>query len=207
MNRASLIAAALAAASMLMIPSTISAGDVVSVSIKWELTYHSVVPLGQETILLEPGNHGLSFLASAESIYFQGWRQVYNTAGPSLLTAEGRPVERYPRFVDFRVTASARPGAIPGLKPLLVDCESQCMQNVNEYLLGLQFRIKIFRELDVTVLQPKAVKLIGIPSDVAYDERIYRVSFDLGEVPVADRIVLEVLSPAGDRLARFHLDM
>ena len=81
------------------------------------------------------------------------------------------------------------------------------MRNVSDYLLRLQFRVKIFRALQVTVLQPKLVKLVGIPGDVSYDERIYRVSFDLGEVPVADRIVLEVLSPAGHRLTRFHLDM
>jgi hypothetical protein len=51
------------------------------------------------------------------------------------------------------------------------------------------------------------VKLVGMPMDVPYDERIYRVSFDLGEVPLADRIVLEVLSPREERLTRFHLDM
>lgn len=206
MNRATPIAALFLLVSV-MIASSLFAGNVASVSPKWELAYHSVVPLGQEAILLQPGNDALTFLASAESIDFEGWRQIYDSAGGTLVTADGRPVERYPRFVDFRVTVSARRHIIPGLQPQLVDCESQCIQNLNDYLLQLQFRIKIFRGLEATGLQPKIVKLIGMPSDVPYDERIYRISFDLGEVPVADRVVLEVLSPAGDRLARFHLDM
>jgi hypothetical protein len=205
MNRASPTAASFLVLSML-IASCVFAGDVASLSPKWELAYHSVVPLGEEAILLEPGNHALSFLASAESVDFEGWRQVYNTAGATLLDAGGRPVEHYPRFVDFRITVSARRHVLPGLQPLLVDCESQ-IQDLNNYLLQLQFRIKIFHALQVAVVEPTNVKLIGIPGDVPYDERIYRMSFDLGDVPVTNRIVLEVLSPAGDRLTRFHLDM
>lgn len=80
MNRASPIAAYFFVLSML-VGCSVLARDVASLSPKWELAYHSVVPLGQEAILLENGNHALSFLASAESIDFEGWRQVYNTPG------------------------------------------------------------------------------------------------------------------------------
>jgi hypothetical protein len=51
------------------------------------------------------------------------------------------------------------------------------------------------------------VSVVGVPLDVSYDERIYRVAFDLGDVSMGERIVLEVLSPEGERLTRFHLDM
>jgi hypothetical protein len=205
MKRASAMAATLIAASI-VIASSAFAGDVPSPSPKWELAYHSVVPLGEDSLLLHPGNFALSLLALAESTGFEGWRQIGYDNSSKVLTADGRPVEHYPRFVDFRVTVSARPKRVRRNQRqlLLVDCESRCIRDVNEYLLNLQFRVKIFRALHVTVLEPKAVKLVGTP---VRDQHIYHLSFDLGEVPLADRLVLEVLSPAGERLTKFHLDM
>jgi hypothetical protein len=205
MKRASPIAAALIVFSIGLVPGMFG-GDVASPLSRWELAYHSIVPLGGEVLLLKPSNQALSFLASAESIGFEGWRQVSNENTTKLLDGDGNPVERYPRFVDFRVTVSARRKTLSGLEPLVIEWKSD-IQNVNEYLLNLRFRVKIFRALHVTVLEPKAVKIVGVPFDVPYDERIFRLSFDLGDVPVDDRIILEVLSPDGERLTRFHLDM
>lgn len=205
MERASPIAAALILLSLVSVPVAL-AGDMASTSPRWVLAYHSVVPLGGDALLLNPGHHLFSFLASAESVGFEGWRQEALGDTTKLLDADGNPVQRYPRFVDFRITASVRGKVLPGLEPLLIDWQSD-IQNVNEYLENLRFRVKIFRALDVTLVEPKTIKVIGVPLDVPYDERIYRVSFDLGEVPMAERIVLEVLSPDGERLTRFHLDM
>jgi hypothetical protein len=42
---------------------------------------------------------------------------------------------------------------------------------------------------------------------VPYNERIYRIGFDLGKVPIDDRVVMEVISPTGERLCKFHLDL
>ena len=177
---------------------------------KWEFVYHSVVDLGEETVLLEPGNHPFYFVVTAESIGFEGWRQVYSGNDFALVTADGRPVERYPRFVDFRVVVSERPPSVPKNQarpqPLLVNCEAQCMGegDASQFVTRLRFRVKIFRALHVTALEPKIIRTLGIAGS---GERVYRLGFDLGEVPLADRIVLEVLSPAGERLSRFHLDM
>ena len=49
--------------------------------------------------------------------------------------------------------------------------------------------------------------MIGVPADVAYDERVYRISFSGQKIPVSDRCILEVLSPTGERLTRFHFDL
>jgi hypothetical protein len=38
---------------------------------------------------------------------------------------------------------------------------------------------------------------------VHYDERIFRVNFDIGNRPVTDRLVLEVYSPDGKQIGRF----
>jgi ubiquitin-protein ligase len=59
----------------------------------------------------------------------------------------------------------------------------------------------------VKELEPLSVKIIGVPADTPYDERIYRVSFELPNIPVDDRIVLNVLSPNGECLSKFHLQL
>ena len=46
-----------------------------------------------------------------------------------------------------------------------------------------------------------------MPAEVPYDERIYLAGFNLNGVPATDRIVLEVLDPAGARISRFHLEL
>ena len=46
-----------------------------------------------------------------------------------------------------------------------------------------------------------------MPPDIPYDERVYQISFDIGRIPITDRVVLEVLSPSGERLCKFHLDL
>ncbi len=201
------MAAALIATVALLVPPALASGTA-SPSTKWELDYHSVVPLGEDAVLLQPAKRVLYFLASAQSYEFEGWRDIMDDANNKsvLLDRSGNPVERFPRFVDFRVTVSTRPKALPQLDPFTLDCESEC-DGDNDYLLNLNFRVRIFHGLQVTVLEPRVVKLIGMPLDVPYDERVYRVSFDLGEVPTTDRIVLEVLSPEGERLTKFHLDL
>jgi hypothetical protein len=45
--------------------------------------------------------------------------------------------------------------------------------------------------------------MIGMPSDVPADERVYRVGINVGDMPVIDRFVIEVLSPEGEVLTHF----
>jgi hypothetical protein len=67
--------------------------------------------------------------------------------------------------------------------------------------------VSIFHGIDKRDVEPDSVEEIGMPQDVSYDERVYRIGFDIGRtVPVDDRIVLEVLSPEGERMGRFHLE-
>jgi hypothetical protein len=73
-------------------------------------------------------------------------------------------------------------------------------------MLGLRFRLKIFkRHPRHRTREPKVVSVIGVPADVPYDERVYRVSFKLDRIPLKHRIVLE-LSPGGERISKFHLE-
>ncbi|HYH00197.1 MAG TPA: hypothetical protein VD837_13770 [Terriglobales bacterium] len=79
--------------------------------------------------------------------------------------------------------------------------------SLNDYLLKLGFRLLVFRGLDVTRIEPQNVHMIGVPAEVPYEERIFKVSFDLPRtVSTDERVVFEVLSPTGFRLCKFHLD-
>jgi len=49
--------------------------------------------------------------------------------------------------------------------------------------------------------------MIGVPADIPYDERVFRVSFDIGERPVTDRFMLEIYSPEGEQLGRFCFEL
>jgi hypothetical protein len=165
--------------------------------------FHSVVPLGQDGLLLQPSKRSLILVASAQSSGFDGWQQVESNGSRLVYASTGRRIQRFPEYVDFRVTASARHDSYNVGEPLY---PTRCTAELNEYLLGLKFRVKVFHGIDATVLEPKTVKLVGVPADVPYDERVYQLSFKLEDIPLEDRVVLEVLSPEGDRISKFHLE-
>jgi hypothetical protein len=168
--------------------------------------FHSVVPLGQDGLLLQPSNRSLFLVASAQSTGFDGWQQVESQShkGARLIYAgTGVRVRDFPEYVDFRVTASARRDGQSVGEPLY---PTPCNAELNDYLLHLKFRLKVFHGIEAKVFHPKVVKLIGVPADMPYDERVYQLSFKLENVPVDDRVVLEVLSPEGNRISKFHLE-
>ena len=49
--------------------------------------------------------------------------------------------------------------------------------------------------------------MIGMPADVPADERVYRIGVSVGDMPVVDRFVLEVLSPEGHVLTHFPFSL
>ncbi len=167
-----------------------------------EFVYHSLVPLGSEAFSLPPGKTVLTILASAENPQFAGWRSELYQQHRSLVDAAGRPVRYYPDHVDFRVTLSTRAHMI-GDEPFPINTGMP----LNDYLQKVSFRMKVFHGLRQRIVPAASVAMIGVPADIPSEERIYRVSFDLGEISMRDRIVLEVLSPTGERLCKFHLDL
>ncbi len=165
--------------------------------------FHSVMPLGSEMFLLDGYKGSVLLMATAISPELEGWKRENYGGSRFLLAQDGSRAVLYPRQVQFRVTASASERVPMDYDPLAVKSPVP----LNDFLLGLQFRIKIFHGLHVRVAQPADIHMVGIPADVPYKERIYRVSFQLPAVPVQDRMVLEVLSPEGARLARFHFEL
>jgi hypothetical protein len=167
-----------------------------------EYVYHSLIPLGSDAFLVQPWNSVLTVLASVENPHFEGWRREMSGGRRRLVNASGQPVSHYPEHLEFRVST--------GTLSKMTDAPPFPMRtslSTNDYLLNLRFRLKIFHGLRQTLVMPESTAMIGVPADIAYDERIYRVSFDLDEVSTDDRVVLEVLAPSGERLCKFHLDL
>ncbi|HTK94981.1 MAG TPA: hypothetical protein VL382_05025 [Terriglobales bacterium] len=171
-----------------------------------EYDFHSVVPLGADALVLQPAKKTVYLLVSAESPAFEGIKRRDDGTEVTVTGPDGEPVRYYPQTVDFRVTVSTK-------KKKVVDDQVadpypvRAAESVNDYLLGLTFRVKIFHGIEMRELAPSEVKLIGVPGDVPYNERIYRASFALGKVPLEDRIKLEVLDPSGTHVSKFQLEV
>jgi len=167
-----------------------------------EYEFHSVVPLGTDALQLRPAKRVVNLLATAESHSFEGIRRVPDGDAMAVVSRDGRAVRYYPAQVSFRLTATGR-GHLQGVDPAPVTTQT----DLNDYLLGLHFRLKVFSGVNFRFIEPQAVDMLGMPADIHYDERIYHISFSLDHVPAEDRIVLEVLDPSGERVSRFHLEL
>ena len=165
----------------------------------WHL--RSRVPLGTDALLLQPSHRVVAFLASAEAPGFAGWTLRLQDKRPVLLDSSGQPVQTLPRSITFRVTASARQ-TLADSNPMPFDYS----KSLDDFLLDMHFSVQIFRGMEMRSLTPTRQWMIGIPAEESSDERIYRVSFDLGDVRPDDRIVLLVTDASGTRLTKFHLE-
>lgn len=167
--------------------------------------YGSMIPLGSETFYYRDKKNQQFFyvLASAISPEFSG-QQLWTDGYQHLLkTASGRLVEEYPHQLTFRISVSEHDGFIGLGSPLTVAAHGGTL---NDFITALRFEIRINHALESRVLNPSKITHIGVPPDVPANERIYEVRFDLGEVPISDRIVMHVLTPEGERMAKFSLD-
>jgi hypothetical protein len=161
------------------------------------------IPLGIETFRLEPAKQDFYLMASAENPDFIGIKRVMAKGEPMKLVArDGKKVSAYPERIQFRLTASSR-------EKLLEDHPfgTEAKIPLNELLVKLKFRLKIFHGLEYRYVEPAFVDDVGVPRNLPYNERIYRIGFNMGHVPIEDRVVMEVISPTGERLCKFHLDL
>jgi hypothetical protein len=161
-------------------------------------SFHSPSPAGYTVVLLQPGKNELSILGLVDCPEMEGTQRVSEGIKAFLISADGERLKHYPREFSFRITATLRKTIIDG------PSESFATKyDPKEFLLKLRFKLKAYNGLERQDIFPKAVKLIGMPADVSYDERIFRVTFDAGDLPISDRIVLQVLSPENQELTHF----
>jgi hypothetical protein len=159
---------------------------------------HANTPVGYSVIQLTPSGALVSLLALIECPEIEGAQHVSEGLNATIVSAEGVPMEHFPRDFSFRITASLRKTVLDPPERTVVTPEEP-----RQFLLRLGFRLKIYDGLNMREVQPKTVTLIGVPADVSYDERVFRLTFDVGELPLSDRLVLEALSPQGETLTHF----
>lgn len=163
----------------------------------------TLVPLGIEMTNVEPSNTPLNLLVAAISPEFETWSRVIEDNRKIVYSANGARVERFPKQLKFRVTASTRAlrnfAVNPGY-PVRAEGE------MNDFLLKLAFKLRVFRALESRAFEPTAVELIGMPADVQYDERVWIVTFEADDVLLSDRVFLDLLTPDGSRISKFYLE-
>jgi hypothetical protein len=165
-------------------------------------TVRSPVPLGTAGLELLPSHKTFMLLASAISPSMNGMR-VTRVGRGSVVQPDGTPVRYFPNNIDFRVTATTMHDGLltPDRDKIHESTEPE------EMLSQLRFRLKVYRGLKNTIIKPHSVRMVGVPAKEPYPERVYQISFDTKNTPVEARCVLEVLSPKGELLARFHLEL
>ena len=165
----------------------------------WHL--HSRVPLGYDSLLLNPARLGVQILASVEAPEFEGWTLTERHNKLVLLDASERPVRLLPKSITFRVTVGTRDKFVDS-NPMPIDYTKP----LNDFLLDMHFQLQVFRGIEMRRLEPVKTRMIGVPADEASDERVYRSTFNLEDVRPDDRIVLLLTDGNGKRLTKFHLE-
>jgi hypothetical protein len=154
-----------------------------------------------DTIRLNTGET-LTFLATWIAPELGQMERVEAESGSYVRDANGKRVTRYPEKMLLRITVGKKT-EVDGSKPL--DFDSKL--NAQELSSNLHFRLRIYEGLEYRLLEPVSAKIIGVPKDVPYDERIYLVEFSLKDIPIEDRLVIEALDPEDTRVTRFSVSM
>ncbi len=160
--------------------------------------FHSAMPAGYAVVRLQPAGADVSVLGLIECPEMEGARHVSQGLNSGIVTAAGVPLRHFPRHFSFRITASLRKTLLEGPSDTLMTREDP-----RQFLLKLGFKLKVYHGLQTHEVAPRSVEMIGVPADIPYDERVFRVSFEVADLPVTDRAVLLVLSPDDEPITHF----
>ena len=168
-------------------------------------TYRALIPLGSEVFSYSSEKRGEVFyvMASAQNREFAGEQLWIDGDKRVLKASNGTRIEAYPRQVSFRVSVSERGETLLSDSPFPVANHG----TFDEFISGLKFELRVFHALKTRIVHPTKVAHIGPPLEMPSRERVYEVTFDLGEVPISDRMVMHVLTSEGERLAKFNVDL
>jgi hypothetical protein len=192
--RAALVAAAVLGTANMAPPG--------SVNFRYGPGFHATTPSGYSILVLRPSGITVELLGLIECPEIEGMQQVSQGLNARVISPQGIPVNHFPHHFSFRITATLR-RPIPEPPDQVVNTE----QDPQQFLLSLRFRLKIYHGLSMHQIEPDSVTLIGVPGDIAYDERIFRVQFAVDDLPVTDRLILEAVSPQGEAVSHFPFVM
>jgi hypothetical protein len=159
---------------------------------------HPNIPAGYDVVVLKPSGASLSLIGLIECPVLEGAQIVSQGSNKKLVSADGDTIRHFPQRFSFRITASLRKMLIDRpVQPVDVSNEPQ------ELLLNLKFRIRAYNALEVHEIVPESVEMIGMPADVPYDERFYRINLNNVDLPITARLVVEILTPQGELITHF----
>ena len=163
---------------------------------------HSAMPAGYDVVVLKPSGVNLSLMGLIECPELEGAQHVALGLKSKIVAADGARINSFPHHFAFRITASLRKIVIDGPASSLDFSGSP-----QDLLLHLKFRIRAYHGLETREVEPESIEMIGVPADVPADERVYRIGVSVGDMPVVDRFVIEVLSPEGQVLTHFPFSL
>jgi hypothetical protein len=163
---------------------------------------HSAMPAGYDVIMLKPSGETLSLMGLIECPEIEGAQHISEGLKARLISPNGDTIRQFPQHFSFRVTASLRKFLLDG--PV---SSVELSEDPRQLLLHLKFRIRAYHGLESREIAAESIEMIGMPPDVPYDERIYRINVNAGNLPITDRLVIEVLSSQGKLLTHFPFSL
>ncbi|HLK09169.1 MAG TPA: hypothetical protein VKV30_14535 [Candidatus Angelobacter sp.] len=162
----------------------------------------SNMPAGYAVMVLKPSKATLSLMGLIECPELEGAQHVAEGSHKRLVSADGATIRQFPQRFSFRITASLKKIFIEG-----PDSSVDVAGDPQELLLKLKFRVRAYNGLESREIEPQSIEMIGVPADVPYDERVYRINVDTGNLPITDRVIIEILSPQGELLTHFPFSL
>ena len=158
----------------------------------------SNMPAGYDIMVLKPSRATLSLIGLIECPELEGAQHVAEGSHKKLVSADGETIKEFPQRFSFRITASLRKVFLEG-----PNTSVDVADDPQQLLLKLKFRIRAYNALEVREIEPQSSEMIGMPAEVPYDERVYRININAAKLPITDRLVVEIYSPQGELLTHF----
>jgi hypothetical protein len=158
--------------------------------------------LDNDTVVLKKTGETLTILGTWIAPELAKYEKVGSSKGTYIRSADGERLTHYPEKMKLRITIGNKT-TLNQQKPFEYDTDL----TAEELAKQAHFRLRIYKGLEYRMVEPESVKMIGMPNDVPYNERIYMVDFPLKNVPIEDRLMIEVLDPHNQRLAKFTISM
>jgi hypothetical protein len=168
-----------------------------------DVQFTAATPLGTDVLRLVPGGEVLDLMLTLESKELDGVKLTHTASGITLKDRDGQDVKYFPDELSFRFTVGSRTKLVDH-EPM----ETEFDGSQQEFEDTLQFRLKIFHGIDQTEIEPEAQRIVGVPLEMPYDERIYRIRFKLPHhLPATDRMMLEIIDSEDERVSKFPVQL
>lgn len=168
-----------------------------------EFVFRQLTPMGGDAVILMPARQKIQLMATLEAKELEGVRQIKYGDDVFLRGPNGESIRYYPRELRFRFSIGKKVVYIEKNPTPIMTSDTP-----DEFQSNLRFQLKVFRGLEAEVLEPSEAKIIGVPRNIPYDERIYSVRFQLPrQVPAYERMKLEVRDRNGNLVAKFQVQL